>query len=114
MKHTITICMGSSCFARGNKRNLKIIEEYLARYKIDCALLGRFGNEAVVLLRSQPLRLDLVFAQQLFELRVGDGQIQQRRIAVRLVLLADARPDEDHPDVVSEGVAQQPAVGHER
>ena len=41
MKHTITICMGSSCFARGNKRNLKIIEEYLARYKIDCALNGR-------------------------------------------------------------------------
>lgn len=41
MKHTITICMGSSCFARGNKRNLKIIEEYLARYKIDYALNGR-------------------------------------------------------------------------
>lgn len=41
MKHTIAICMGSSCFARGNKRNLKIIEEYLARYKIDCALNGR-------------------------------------------------------------------------
>lgn len=41
MKHTITICMGSSCFARGNKRNLKIIEEYLARYKTDCALNGR-------------------------------------------------------------------------
>ena len=28
MKHDIVICMGSSCFARGNKRNLKIIEEY--------------------------------------------------------------------------------------
>ncbi len=41
MKHTIQICMGSSCFARGNKRNLKIIEEYLLRYEIDCALSGR-------------------------------------------------------------------------
>jgi NADH:ubiquinone oxidoreductase subunit E len=25
----ITICMGSSCFARGNEENLKIIEQYL-------------------------------------------------------------------------------------
>ena len=41
MKHTITICMGSSCFARGNKRNLKLIEEYIAKYHIDCALTGR-------------------------------------------------------------------------
>ena len=31
MKHTITICMGSSCFARGNKRNLKIIGLLLRR-----------------------------------------------------------------------------------
>ena len=43
MKHTITICMGSSCFARGNKRNMKIIEEYLARYKIDCVGRCRSG-----------------------------------------------------------------------
>ena len=41
MKHTIVICMGSSCFARGNKRNLKIIEEYLAGHRIDCTLTGR-------------------------------------------------------------------------
>ena len=41
MKHTISICMGSSCFARGNKRNLKLIEEYIAKYHIDCALTGR-------------------------------------------------------------------------
>ncbi|MDC7234097.1 MAG: NAD(P)H-dependent oxidoreductase subunit E [Spirochaetales bacterium] len=25
----ITICMGSSCFSRGNKDNLKIIQDYL-------------------------------------------------------------------------------------
>lgn len=27
----ITICMGSSCFSRGNDRHLKIIEEYLTK-----------------------------------------------------------------------------------
>ncbi len=27
--HRIQICMGSSCFARGNETNLAIIEEYL-------------------------------------------------------------------------------------
>lgn len=43
MKHVIEICMGSSCFARGNKNNLKIIEAYLEKNRIDCALreIGR-------------------------------------------------------------------------
>lgn len=27
----ITVCMGSSCFARGNSRNLEIILDYLER-----------------------------------------------------------------------------------
>lgn len=30
MKPRITICMGSSCFLRGNRRNLELIESYLA------------------------------------------------------------------------------------
>lgn len=29
-KPTITICMGSSCFARGNEAMLEVIEEFLA------------------------------------------------------------------------------------
>ncbi len=29
----ITICMGSSCFSRGNNRNLEIIQNYLAERK---------------------------------------------------------------------------------
>jgi NADH:ubiquinone oxidoreductase subunit E len=28
--NSITICMGSSCFARGNNRNIEVIQEYLA------------------------------------------------------------------------------------
>lgn len=29
MSNQIVICMGSSCFARGNEKNLRIIEEFL-------------------------------------------------------------------------------------
>ncbi|MBI9103694.1 MAG: (2Fe-2S) ferredoxin domain-containing protein [Spirochaetales bacterium] len=31
---TITICMGSSCFSRGNKTNLKIIQNYLKENRL--------------------------------------------------------------------------------
>lgn len=30
-KPPIVICMGSSCFARGNNKNLRIIEEYFEK-----------------------------------------------------------------------------------
>lgn len=30
-RHVIEICMGSSCFARGNDRNLEVIERFLIR-----------------------------------------------------------------------------------
>ena len=29
MKRKIVICMGSSCFARGNEENLRVIEDFL-------------------------------------------------------------------------------------
>ena len=31
-KPTITICMGSSCFARGNEKNVALCEEFLAEH----------------------------------------------------------------------------------
>jgi NADH:ubiquinone oxidoreductase subunit E len=33
--HTITICMGSSCFSRGNALNVELIQSYVARAKLD-------------------------------------------------------------------------------
>jgi len=30
VKPQITICMGSSCFARGNEKNLEVMEKFLA------------------------------------------------------------------------------------
>jgi NADH:ubiquinone oxidoreductase subunit E len=34
----IAVCMGSSCFARGNDRNLAVLEAYLARHELDAAV----------------------------------------------------------------------------
>ena len=30
----IVICMGSSCFARGNQENLAVVEDYIARHDL--------------------------------------------------------------------------------
>jgi NADH:ubiquinone oxidoreductase subunit E len=30
----ILICMGSSCFARGNEKNLRVIEEFIAKNEL--------------------------------------------------------------------------------
>ena len=35
IKPEITICMGSSCFARGNAQNLAFIEEYLKENSLE-------------------------------------------------------------------------------
>ncbi|MGE5412101.1 MAG: (2Fe-2S) ferredoxin domain-containing protein [Clostridiales bacterium] len=33
-KNKLCICMGSSCFARGNEKNLELLEEYLTKFNI--------------------------------------------------------------------------------
>lgn len=48
MKPKIIICMGSSCFARGNEKNLAVIETYLEKnglqdevdVELGCSLCG--------------------------------------------------------------------------
>ena len=38
MDNSIVICMGSSCFARGNREHLELIENYLHGNKIDAEI----------------------------------------------------------------------------
>ena len=49
MKPKIVICMGSSCFARGNEGNLSFCEEFLAsrglRDEVDVDLSGSLCTE---------------------------------------------------------------------
>ncbi len=35
IKKEIIICLGSSCFARGNKQTVKVIEEYMKANKLE-------------------------------------------------------------------------------
>lgn len=35
MKHKIVICMGSSCFARGNERNIRVIQDFLQKNNLE-------------------------------------------------------------------------------
>lgn len=35
MKTNITICLGSSCFSRGNNKNLEIIKEFISTRGLD-------------------------------------------------------------------------------
>jgi NADH:ubiquinone oxidoreductase subunit E len=35
MKIEVKICMGSSCFARGNKQNLELLEEFIDQYNLE-------------------------------------------------------------------------------
>ena len=45
-KKKITICMGSSCFSRGNKDNLIIIQDYLKENdSVDVLLTGALCQE---------------------------------------------------------------------
>ncbi len=32
----VLVCMGSSCFARGNRENLAVLEQFLARHALEC------------------------------------------------------------------------------
>jgi len=37
-KLNITVCMGSSCFARGNQQNLAFIEAYIKEHNLDAEI----------------------------------------------------------------------------
>lgn len=46
-KHNIKVCMGSSCFARGNQENLQYIENYIKENDLDAEieLVGALCSE---------------------------------------------------------------------
>ena len=35
---TIVVCMGSSCFARGNRHNLRLIEQFITENKLEARI----------------------------------------------------------------------------
>lgn len=77
MKPKITICMGSSCFARGNERNLAVCEEFLAgrglKEDVDLELAGSLctgncANGPVVIINGKVhTRVDRELMRELLE-----------------------------------------------
>ena len=43
-QHSITICMGSSCFSRGNEVNVRTIEAFLKENGLEASLSGLEGG----------------------------------------------------------------------
>ena len=37
---TITVCMGSSCFSRGNSKNTQIIQKFIEEYNLSDSVRG--------------------------------------------------------------------------
>lgn len=77
MKPKITICMGSSCFARGNERNLAVCEEFLQsrglKEDVDLELAGSLctgncANGPVVIIDGKVhTRVDRELMRELLE-----------------------------------------------
>ena len=60
----ITICMGSSCFSRGNKQVLQIIKDYLAEKDLDAQILFK-GSHCMNTCEHGPVvQIDSVSYQQ--------------------------------------------------
>jgi NADH:ubiquinone oxidoreductase subunit E len=49
----LAICMGSSCFSRGNKRNIKIIQEYIGHHGL-CGKVSLKGHLCEGLCKDGP------------------------------------------------------------
>ncbi len=53
-EHTITICMGSSCFSRGNKEILDIVKRFLAEHNLSDKVFFR-GELCTTLCEKGPV-----------------------------------------------------------
>ncbi len=49
----ISVCMGSSCFARGNNQNIQIVKDYISQNKLDDKVLLK-GNLCEGICKSGP------------------------------------------------------------
>ncbi len=71
-ENVIKICMGSSCFARGNKENLEIIKGFLKKNRIEAEVILT-GNLCAEKCNTGP---NLYFNNRLFQ-NVDNSQIDR-------------------------------------
>ncbi len=78
----ITICMGSSCFSRGNNRHLPTIQQFIAQHKVH-ARVELVGSRCEGLCMHGPnIRIDGVLLQELND-EVLLAALRERFIATR-------------------------------
>ena len=53
MKPKIVICMGSSCFSRGNEENLKVVEDF---WRLGACMMKRIWSSLAVFVRTAAAR----------------------------------------------------------
>ncbi len=63
--HTITLCMGSSCFARGNRNHLAIIEEFLADHNLQESVVVEGSHCEELCAHGPNIRIDETLYQHL-------------------------------------------------
>ena len=82
MGYEITVCMGSSCFARGNATNLDIIEKYLREHPAGRVRLegGEFRSDQLF---RTPLPVRFIFCQ------TTPGDRQGQRVAAIPIAATD-------------------------
>lgn len=71
-KHHITICLGSSCFTRGNDINLEVIKEYLEKHGMKDQVDFRGHLCANSCNKGPVLNIDGIFYYE-----VQPGQVEQ-------------------------------------
>lgn len=75
MRHRIELCMGSSCFVRGNQRNATLVAEWVRRHGIAADITGHHCRECcatgpIITIDGTPMVVD--------DEGVLDTQLRQR------------------------------------
>ena len=57
-QHTIVMCMGSSCFSRGNQENLQVVKDFLSENGLEEKVLLKGSRCEVECLRGPNITID--------------------------------------------------------
>lgn len=72
VKHTIKVCMGSSCYARGNEQNLNFLEKYIKENNLDTEI-DLYGSNCIAQCTDGPnIKVDGILYNNIDENKLAD------------------------------------------
>ncbi|MDA3868158.1 MAG: (2Fe-2S) ferredoxin domain-containing protein [Salinivirgaceae bacterium] len=71
-KKEITICLGSSCFARGNKKTLQVIQKFIKDHKLEDSVFFHGGHCFGHCAQAPILKIDKRIYEQVDHMNVID------------------------------------------